>query len=268
MSLFWLYDLPNVWLGVTVTFSFLAFALGGHHLLRKYISSWVGPYPGQNDVVSIVVSTLGIFFGITLGLVAIGTWDTFNSMDTLVQREVLTATNLQRTLNTLPEPTRTEALRHLRDWAETVVTKSWPAQQGGRAPEGESENLEAIESLLSTNGPGRLLGGGIQRHARSIQQLNALFQAGDERASSFDARLTAPLWWIVVVGASLTIASTWFIATHSEAIKLFATTSVALMLGLLIFFLVATDNPFRGELSISSDGFEALRETLDAKLAK
>ena len=43
---------------------------------------------------------------------------------------------------------------------------------------------------------------------------------------------------------------------------------LTLMLGLLIFFLVATDNPFRGDLSISSDGFATLRDQIDAKLAK
>jgi hypothetical protein len=271
MSLYWLYDLPNVLLGVVVTSAFVLFAVAGHILLRKRIETWVGPYPGQNDVVGIVSSTLGIFFGITLGLVAVGTWDTFNSMDTLAQREVLTATNLQRTLNTLPEPTRSDALRNLRDWADIVVTKSWPAQQVGRAPQGEAEKLEAIEALLSAREPGRLLGGGggsIQRQARSVQQLNALMLAGDERARSYDARLTAPLWWIVVIGALLTIASTWFVAANSETVKLFATISVSLMLGLLIFFLVATDNPFRGDLSISSDGFATLRDLIDAKLAE
>jgi hypothetical protein len=92
--------------------------------------------------------------------------------------------------------------------------------------------------------------------------------AGDERARSYDAKLTAPLWWIVVIGALLTIASTWFVAANSETVKLFATISVSLMLGLLIFFLVATDNPFRGDLSISSDGFAALRDLIDAKLAE
>jgi len=269
MSLYWLYDLPNLWLGVVVTSAFVLFAVVGLLLLRKRIETWVGPYPGQNDVVGIVSSTLGIFFGITLGLVAVGTWDTFNSMDTLTQQEVLTGTNLQRTLSTLPEPTRTEALKQLRDWADTVAEKSWPAQQVGQPPQGEAEKLEAIEALLSAREPGRLLGGGgIQRQARSIQQLNALMQAGDERARSYDARLTAPLWWIVVIGALLTIASTWFVAANSETVKLFATVSVALMLGLLIFFLVATDNPSRGDLSISADGFATLRDQIDAKLAK
>jgi len=152
-----------------------------------------------------------------------------------------------------------------------VVTKSWPAQQVGQPPQGGAEKLEAIEALLSAREPGRLLGGGgggIQRQARSVQQLNALMLAGDERARSYDARLTAPLWWIVVIGALLTIVSTWFVAANLEAVKLFSTISVSLMLGLLIFFLVATDNPFRGDLSISSDGFAALRDLIDAKLAE
>ncbi len=270
MSLYWLYDLSNFWLGVVVTGAFVAFALAGYFLLRKRIEAWIGPYPGHNDVVGIVISTLGIFFGITLGLVAVGTWDTFNSMDALVQKEVLTATSLQRTLNTMPEPTRTEALRQLRDWADTVAQKSWPAQQVGQPPQGESEKLESIESLLNGREPGRLLGGGggLQRQARSIQQLNTLMQAGDERARSYNASLTAPLWWVVVIGALLTIASTWFVSANSDVVKLIAASSVALMLGLLIFFLVATDNPFRGELSISSEGFTVLRDLIDAKLAK
>ena len=64
MSLYWLYDLPNLWLGVVVTSAFVLFAVVGLLLLRKRIAAWVGPYPGQNGVVGIVSSTLGIFFGI------------------------------------------------------------------------------------------------------------------------------------------------------------------------------------------------------------
>ena len=39
MSLYWLYDLPNVLLGVVVTSAFVLFAVAGHVLLRKRIGS-------------------------------------------------------------------------------------------------------------------------------------------------------------------------------------------------------------------------------------
>jgi hypothetical protein len=68
--------------------------------------------------------------------------------------------------------------------------------------------------------------------------------------------LPGPLWTIVLAGALLSIAVTWFFDMRSQSMHVWMTVMFSALLGLLIFLLGAMDNPFRGEISVSSEPFE------------
>jgi hypothetical protein len=59
--------------------------------------------------------------------------------------------------------------------------------------------------------------------------------------------LAGPLWTIVLAGAFLSIAMTWFFDLKSQSMHLWMTVMLAALLGLLIYLLAALDNPFRGD---------------------
>ena len=72
------------------------------------------------------------------------------------------------------------------------------------------------------------------------------------------AGLPAPLWSVVLVGAFLNIAVTWFFDMKSQSMHFWMTVVFSGLLGLLIFLLAAMDNPFRGGISVSPEAFELL----------
>jgi len=70
--------------------------------------------------------------------------------------------------------------------------------------------------------------------------------------------LPGPLWAVVLIGAFLTIAVTWFFDLRSHWMHLWMTSMLSALLGLLIYLLGALDNPFRGEVSVSPEPFEIM----------
>ena len=73
---------------------------------------------------------------------------------------------------------------------------------------------------------------------------------------SVQGGLAGPLWVIVLAGAFLSIALTWFFDMKSQSMHLWMTVMLASLLGLLIYLVGALDNPFRGEISVGYQPFE------------
>jgi hypothetical protein len=65
---------------------------------------------------------------------------------------------------------------------------------------------------------------------------------------------------VVLAGAFLSIAVTWFFDMRSQSMHLWMTVFLAALLGLLVYLLGALDNPFRGEISVSPQPFKIMYE--------
>ena len=82
------------------------------------------------------------------------------------------------------------------------------------------------------------------------------------RLRSVLAGLPAPLWSVMLVGAFISIALTWFFDMKSRSMHFWMTVMFSGLLGTLIFLLAAMDNPFRGELSVGPEAFKLVYEQL------
>ena len=70
--------------------------------------------------------------------------------------------------------------------------------------------------------------------------------------------LPGPIWTVVLVGALLTIALTWFFDMRSQSMHFWMTVMLSALLGLLIYLLAALDNPFRGQISVVPAPFQLM----------
>ena len=82
------------------------------------------------------------------------------------------------------------------------------------------------------------------------------------RLKSVTAGLPVALWSVLLVGAFLSIALTWFFDMRSQSVRFWMIVIFCSILGLMIFLLGALDCPFRGELSVGPEAFEIVYEQL------
>ena len=69
------------------------------------------------------------------------------------------------------------------------------------------------------------------------------------------------LWYVVLVGALINIAIVWMFDMKIVAHLLLGGLLV-FFLGSMIFLIAAMDNPFRGEVSVSSEAFDLVYKTM------
>jgi Protein of unknown function (DUF4239) len=95
-------------------------------------------------------------------------------------------------------------------------------------------------------------------YAEAYRGFKQIAELRGRRLQGVHEGLAGPLWVVVLAGAFLTIAVTWFFDMRSQSMHFWMTVFLSALLGLLIYLLGALDNPFRGEISVSPEPFEIM----------
>lgn len=147
MNFYWVYDLPNWLFCLMCVAFFVGFALIGQRLTRRATRKLLGD-SDHNDLVGHYLAAFGVFYGITLGLISVGTWENFSDVETKAAQETASVAALYRDVSSYPEPKRTELTDELRDYTRYVVDVAWPAQRQGIVPVGGTDVSIAFNKNL------------------------------------------------------------------------------------------------------------------------
>jgi hypothetical protein len=100
----------------------------------------------HNDIVGFYLAAVTVFYGITLGLLAIGTWTTYADVQTRVEHEAIALSGLYRDIGAYPDPPRSIMQEDLRKYTCQVIDVGWPMQQRGIVPNNASGTLNDFQS--------------------------------------------------------------------------------------------------------------------------
>ena len=260
MSFFWIYDLPNWLLGMLMVLVFTGLAAAGLVASRPHVRRVFGPPPGHNDLVSYYLGAFGVFYGLTIGLVAVASWQNLADLDGLVNREAAALRVLDRAVSWYPEPARSGLQRLLVVYVDKVIEQEWPAQARGELPESGSPLLTDFGQALTAFEPATA--GQQALHAETLQALSRYVELRRERLFSVGTGLPEVVWWVLVFGAALNILLTYLFAVERLSVHLLLTLALAAFVAMLVFLIAAMDHPFRGDFSVGPDAFRALRQQM------
>ena len=258
MTMYWVYDIPNGLFAMLCIGLFTGFGLVSVLLSRGFIRRLHKKDHSHNDIVGYYLAAVTVFYGITLGLVAVGTWNTYSEVQTKVDREAQVIGSLYRDVNHYPEPARTALTNDLKAYLRQVIDVSWPQQRKGLVPSGSGVFLDQFQEHLEAFEP-RTVGEQIVQ-AEAYKQFNVLVEARRSRLNSVQASIPTALWTLVILGALACIVITIFFDTASLPMHLWMTGLMSALLGLLIFLVGTLDNPFRGKVSVSPAPLERVYE--------
>ncbi|OOG37920.1 DUF4239 domain-containing protein [Polaromonas sp. A23] len=238
----------------------LLFTWGGVLLLRPWVRRWLGPEPGINDFASYFLSAYGVFYGLVLGLIAVATYQNFSNVETTVSKEATSIATLYRDMSAYPDPVRGRLQKHMQDYVNFLINEAWPAQQQGQIHPGGSARVTALHHDLLAFEPTSRRDEIV--HAETLRQFNVFLEARYQRLQSVTTALSSVLWWVVCIGAALNFSLLWFFSLDKLSAHLALSGILALFVGLMLFFIAAMDNPFRGEESVSPDAYKLVRQRL------
>ncbi|MGI4730478.1 MAG: hypothetical protein ACRYFW_01870 [Janthinobacterium lividum] len=238
----------------------MSFGVVGLRLTRGWIRRVHKVDHSHNDIVGYFLAALTVFYGITLGLVAIGTWETFSAVGDKVDAEAAVVASLYRDVGSYPGPVRAELRNDLSGYLDNVIDVGWPLQRQGIVPTQSGRFVDSFQDHLMAFGPAATNGQVLQGEV--FKQLNILVEARRARLNAVTRGLPMPIWALVVIGGLLCITTTWFFHTASYRMHLWMTVQLCSLLGLLVFMVGILDNPFRGRVSVGSEPLELVRKQL------
>lgn len=256
LTMYWVYDLPNWLFGVLTIVVTVAVGLGGLFATRRWVRRVHGDRHSHNELVGYFLGAVCVFYGITLGLLAVATWQTYSDVETRVGEEAAAVGALYRDVSSFPDPNRSELRSDLRHYARQVMDVAWPQQRRGVIPQDDGVTLSALQTHLSQFEPTTEAQKTI--YAEAYGGFNQIAELRGRRLQSVTGGLARPLWIVVLAGALLNIAVTWFFDMRSQSMHFWMTLLLSALLGLLIYLLGALDKPFRGEICVSSEPFELM----------
>jgi hypothetical protein len=222
-----------------------------HPVLRRLLH---GDEP-SNETIIFNGANFGLFYAVLLGLLTIETFQYTKDVIGTIDREASNLSTLYSAADGYPNPLRAQLKGELRDYARYVIDKDWPAQRRGIVLEGGEHRLEAIrQTVLSfepTTKTQDVLQGEMQRY------LDAMGIAREARLSAVTASIPGLLWYLVLIGAFLTVGFVWML--HMNFVSQFLLGGItALFLGFMIFLIYSLDRPLQGAISVSPDSFKTV----------
>jgi hypothetical protein len=262
VGLYSIYDIPfwgSLLLIVGLT---LAVGWAGLFAMRRWVSH-LHREENHNEVVSYFLAAVALYYGVMVGLIAVGVWQQYSAADDKVSLEAASLAALYRDVSAFPEPNRTQLQADLREYTLNVIQKSWPLQRKRIIPTETNAVLWRFQDHLlafqpTTNAQNIIL-------AESFRTYNTLVELRRARQHSVQGGLPAVVWIVIVVGAVITLSVGWFFETTTFAVHFWMVTLAASLLGLIVWLLVMMDNPFLGDVSIGPAPFEQVYATIMAR---
>ena len=253
MNMYWVYELPNWLFGTLTVIVSVAVGLAGLYLTRHWAQRLHIVDHSHNDIVGFYLAAVAVFYGITLALLAVGTWTTYSDVQTKIDHEATVLAGLYRDISVYPEPTRSILQDDLRKYTRQVIDVGWPLQRRGIVPQNAAVVRDFQNRFMSfepVTESQKILAAEVYR------AYNELAQSERARLNSVTEEMPGPLWTLVIVGALVCIAVTWCFHTGSFSMHFWMTTLFSALLGLMIYLIAALDNPYRGTISVSPEPLE------------
>ena len=258
----WLYDVPPRTAALLMVLFVESLALIGLVLVRRFLIPRLHYHDGANDAVSGTVQAIGVFYGITVGLIAVGVWNTNSNASDLVSKEAASIGSLYRDVSSYPAPVRDELRSKLREYTLYVINEAWPAQQKGQGQQitGGVHILDDFQSKLYSFQPANMSQSAL--HSETLQAYNSLLEYRHLRIDAVGGGLSTVMWSVIWVGAAISIGIAYFFNIPDFKLHAILIILMGGFLAMVLFMIVINDKPFYGAVSISSDPYKLILERL------
>ncbi len=237
-----------LWLGslLLVILPTLA-AMSGPILIRRRVS--LERLTTNNDIAGFKFATVGVIYAVMLAFAIIIVWQRFSDAETAVVKESGAAATLYR-LSAGADPEGGAMRSALDNYLQLAIARDWPQM----AKEEESEEVTvALNDLYART---LALAASGSRHqavlVEMFNQLDDITQARRSRLHLATGIMPGMLWAVLICGAILTVAFTFFFGTRNLKAQVLMTGVLSVIVFMGLFVIVSIDHPFTGPVHIDS----------------
>jgi hypothetical protein len=212
----------------------------------------------NNEVAGFKFATIGVLYAVLLAFVVIIVWERFHDAEKALTAEAGAAASIYRLSGGLSEEGGKALRARLSAYLESVLADDWPAMARGQASPVTNRLLNGLYADMVRYRPSDLHDSDLQ--SGLFNALDQLTQSRRERLVMAEGTVPSAIWFVLFLGAVLTISFTFFFGTENVVTQSMMTGVLAALIFSAILVIVAIDRPFTGSVVVSR---EPIRLTLE-----
>jgi hypothetical protein len=237
-------------------------AMLGAFLVRSHVA--LDTLRSNNEVAGFKFATLGMLYGVLLAFAVLVVWGELNDAQSNVATEAGAAATMFRLADGMAAegaqdgvgdagaPLRAALAVYLR----SAIREDWPAmERGGESPL-TGASLDGLYAALLGYEAGDPRDAVLL--AEALRQADVLTQARRARIVVAEGVVPGVVWFVLFLGAFVTIAFTFFFGTASLRAQVMMTGALALLIFSCLMIIVAIDRPFAGMVKLDPGPLTAL----------
>jgi hypothetical protein len=245
---FWLTSRPG-WVLVLFLFIFTALSMLGPFLVRRRIR--LDHLRGNNEVAGFKFAVIGVLYAVLLAFVVIISWERYHDAEKALVTEAGCAATLYRLAGGLEETSAAAVRANLSAYLNSVLADDWPAMVRGRSSAMTTQVLSDLYDKVIHYPTANLHDSTMQ--ADLLAQLDQLTGARRERLVMGEGTVPKVIWFVLFLGAALTISFTFFFGTENLIAQSLMTGTLAAIILSAVLVVVALDRPYTGAVTVSKE---------------
>lgn len=223
--------------------------------VKPFLRLLVGGEANVNEVIGYATSVFSLFYGLLVGLLAVAAYQNAERIEQAVYAEASRINIFYGELQSYPEPLRGDLRALLRDYVLFTIHADWPRHRRGEVSQGGAHRVGALRQRLAEFEP-QSVGQEIV-HRETMGTFQAFVTARQDRLAGVLTRIPGVLWYAVGAGAIINILLLIMLKIRPlPHLVLGGITSF--FLGVMLFVIIALDDPMRGSVSILPTALEAV----------
>ena len=255
-----LFDLPLILTGPALIVVLVGVSLVCLQWFRKHRLHRLRFGDGDVEFGAAMLTSIMVFYGLATALTAVQVWEGYEKVKEVTEREASSLAALYRNVSQYPEPLRGALREQIRAYTHQVIHESWPLQRQGRIPTATVKSMDQLHSMLVGFEPTTEAQKGLA--LETLASHGRMMEAHRMRLDSVERKLPGILWLVIVVGAFVSLFSSFYFPVQDERLHRIQVGLLAGFIGLVIFMILALDRPYRGDLGLKPRPYEILYEQL------
>ncbi len=251
MIIAWLETFPTAVTGVLIVGGFVGSTLVLGYIVGRYTSTEVRT--AHNDQAGFILAVIGVIYAVLLAFVAIGVWDRFQQAQTRSYEEAGAVATLYRDSESFPTGGALRAT--LREYVRAVIDDEWPRMRFGQRSSLADALIATADSEVRGLPVGAMHLEGI--HLQMLSAMDSLMLNREARLTVDATGINVIMWMVLIVGGYVTVGFTYLFGFDRTIMQQLMIGGLALLIGLVLFLVIALDYPYRGSISVEPNAFRA-----------
>ena len=237
-----------------------AVACGGQWFVHGYLS--LRRFLIDNDVAGFIIAVVGTLYAVLLGFMTVQVWEHYETDRLRVWSESASVADVWHDAVGLPIGVRARLRNDMLAYGKTMIDVEWPAMRSGSFSLRGDELIMDASTTTGTFNPSTL--GQSNAQAAILRNLNELHDARAQRIAANGEAVSGFQWAVLFIGGVVVLAFCYVFSVSNIRAHMLMTGSVAILIATMFVLLFELQYPFRSQLGVPPDAWQALITHIDS----